>query len=117
MTSHATSCHERCDMSPRLRIASMSVASATALSVVIGGAPPAFAEPCTGAAAAVQPPNAEATPELPGVDRRPEAQRPTGANEDATLLQMRALPRALANALSPPTGQVQQQVGVAPAPT
>src|SRR6478609_410551 len=104
-------------MSPRLRIASMSMASATALSVVIGVAPPAFAEPCTGAAAAVQPPNAEATPELPGVNRQPEGQRPTGSYEDAPLPQMGALPRALANALSPRTGQVQQQVGVAPAPT
>ncbi len=104
-------------MSPRLRIASMSVASATALTVVIGVAPPAFGEPCTGAAAAVQPPNAEATPELPGVNRQPEGQRPTGADEDAPLPQMGALPRALADALSPRTGQVQQQVGVAPAPT
>src|SRR6478672_7713935 len=108
---------ERCDMSPRLRIASISVASATALSVLISVAPPAFAEPCTGAAAAVQPPNAAPTPELPGLNRQPEGQRPTGADEDAPLPQMGALPRALANALSPRTGQVQQQVGVAPAPT
>ena len=43
---------ERCDMSPRPRIASLSVASMTVLglSVAIGVAPPATAEPCEGAA-------------------------------------------------------------------
>ena len=65
----ATSCHERCDMPPRHLIASISVVSATALTVAIGVAPAAFAQPCSGAAAAIQPPaasNTGETPDLPG---------------------------------------------------
>ena len=103
-------------MSPRLRIASISVASATALSVLIGTAPPAFAEPCTGAAAAVQPPNAEPTPELPGINRRPEGQRPTGANDDAPLPELGQLGDFLSSQSSR-NGQVQQQAAVVPQPT
>ena len=103
-------------MSPRLRIASISVASATALSVLISVAPPAFAEPCTGAAAAVQPPNAAPTPELPGLNRRPEGQRPTGANDDAPLPELGQLGDYL-NSQSSRNAQVQQQAAVAPQPT
>jgi hypothetical protein len=108
-------------MSPRARIASMSLASAAAigLSVAIGVAPPATAEPCTGAAAAAQPPaapNAEETPPLPGVNLRPVGQRPDGANEEAPLPRLGQLPRTLLNTLSPRSAQVQQQAQVAPAP-
>jgi hypothetical protein len=108
-------------MSPRPRIASISVASAAAIgiSIAIGVAPPATAEPCTGAAAAAQPPaapNAEETPPLPGVNLRPIGQRPDGANDDAPLPSLGRLPRTLLNTLSPRSAQVQQQAQVAPAP-
>ncbi|MBX5489157.1 MAG: hypothetical protein IRZ17_21455, partial [Mycolicibacterium hassiacum] len=81
------------------------------LTAAIAVAPPASAEPCTGAAAAIQPPaapNAEQTPELPGLNRRPIGQRPRGANEDAPLPRLGQLPR--------PRGQVQQQAAVVPPP-
>ena len=101
-------------MPPRLRIASTSVASAAAigLCVAIGVAPLASAAPCTGAAAAAQPPtapNAEETPLLPGLNLRPLGQRPDGANDQAALPQLGQL-------LSPRSAQVQQQAQVAPAP-
>ncbi|MGV0794382.1 DUF4185 domain-containing protein [Mycolicibacterium sp. XJ1819] len=93
-------------MSPR-RIASLSVASATALCVVIGSAPPASAEPCTGAAAAIQPPapNAEETPSL-GPGGPPVGHRPRNTNDDAPAPRLGQLPRA----------QVQQQAAVQPVP-
>jgi len=90
---------------------SIALASATVLTAAIAVAPPASAEPCTGAAAAIQPPaapNAEQTPELPGLNRRPIGQRPRGANEDAPLPRLGQLPR--------PRGQVQQQAAVVPPP-
>ena len=101
-------------MPPRLRIASTSVASAAVigLCVTIGVAPLASAAPCTGAAAAAQPPaarNAEETPLLPGLNLRPLGQRPDGANDQAALPQLGQL-------LSPRSAQVQQQAQVAPAP-
>ncbi len=110
---------ERCDMSPRPRIASISVASAAAigLCVAIGVAPPATAEPCTGAAAAVQPPAAAdggaETPDLPSSsDRRPTGQRPP------MRMSARRSPgsvscRQVLNSLSPRSAQVQQQAEVA----
>ena len=83
-------------MSPRLRIASISMASAAAigLCVAVGVAPPAIAEPCQGAAAAAQPPNTPAeTPDLPSSsDRRPIGQRPRNANEGAPLPRLGQLP-------------------------
>ncbi|MGV0800934.1 hypothetical protein ABQF26_28470, partial [Mycolicibacterium elephantis] len=97
-------------MSPRPRIPTLSVASAAAIGLLatLGVAAPAHAEPCTGAAAAAQPPaagNAEETPLLPGLNRRPVGQRPDGANDDAPL---------------PSLGQIsaplQQQAGVRPRP-
>ena len=74
-------------MSPRHLIASISAVSATVLTVVIGVAPTAFAQPCSGAAAAIQPPaapNTGETPDLPG-DGRPRGQRPSGAVDGAAL--------------------------------
>ena len=74
-------------MSPRHLIASISAVSATVLTVAIGVAPAAFAQPCSGAAAAIQPPaasNTGETPDLPG-DGRPRGQRPTGAVDGAAL--------------------------------
>ncbi len=109
-------------MPPRLRIASISMASAAAvgLCVAIGVAPPATAEPCTGAAAAVQPPetpNAGETPSLPTTsNRRPIGQRPRNANEGAPLPRLGLLPKAILNAFTPRSAQVQQQAEVVPAP-
>jgi hypothetical protein len=108
-------------MSPRLRIASMSVASAAAigLGVAIGVAPPATAEPCTGAAAEAQPPAEAAveTPSLPSTsNRRPIGQRPRNANERAPLPKLGQLPMAILNALTPRSGRVQQEAAVAPSP-
>jgi hypothetical protein len=108
-------------MSPRPRIASVSVASAAAigLSIAIGVAPLASAEPCTGAAAAAQPPaapNAGETPSL-GPNRPPVGHRPRNTNESAPLPRMGQLPAAILNALSPRSARVQQQAAVDPVPT
>ena len=90
-------------MSPRLRIASISMASAIAigLCVAIGVAPPAAAEPCQGGAAAAQPPATQAeTPDLPSSsNRRPTGQRPSGANESAPLPKLGPITSAVVNAL------------------
>ena len=111
-------------MSPRPRIASISVASAAAigLCVAIGVAPPATADPCTGAAAAAQPPatanGGAETPSLPSTSGgRPIGQRPTGTNERAPLPKLGLLPKAILNALSPRSARVQQQAEVVPSPT
>jgi hypothetical protein len=108
-------------MSPRLRIASISMASAIAigLCVAIGVAPPAAAEPCQGGAAAAQPPATQAeTPDLPSSsNRRPTGQRPSGANESAPLPKLGPITSAVVNALRPRSAQVQQQAAVAPSPT
>ncbi|MCV7298302.1 DUF4185 domain-containing protein [Mycobacterium barrassiae] len=99
-------------MSPRLLIASVSVASATALTVAMGVLPSAFAAPCTGAAAAIQPPagpGAGETPDLPG-DGRPRGQRPTGTNDGAPLPSLGQIP-----GLSR-TGQIDQRAAVVPDP-
>ncbi|WP_027331841.1 DUF4185 domain-containing protein [Mycolicibacterium tusciae] len=97
-------------MSPRHLIASISVVSATALTVAIGVAPAAFAQPCSGAAAAIQPPaasNTGETPDLPGRDSRPRGQRPTGAEDGAALPSLGQVPGA-----SPRSAQVEQQAAV-----
>src|SRR6476659_6632947 len=108
-------------MSPRLRIASISMASAAAigLCVAVGVAPPAIAEPCQGAAAAAQPPSAPAeTPDLPSSsDRRPIGQRPRNANEGAPLPRLGRIPSRILSSLSPRSAQVEQQAAVAPSPT
>ncbi|HKP43980.1 MAG TPA: DUF4185 domain-containing protein [Mycobacterium sp.] len=121
LTSTRRRAPERCDMSPRLPTASVSVASAAVLvlCVAIGVAPPATAEPCQGAAAAAQPPaESAATPDLPSSsNRRPIGQRPRNANEGAPLPRLGQVPSALLHALSPQTGRVQQQAAVAPSPT
>src|SRR3954465_12980470 len=110
-------------MSPHLRIASMSVASVAAIGLcgatVI--APPALAEPCTGAAAAAQPQAPAAPPApvaaapLPTTGGPPVGHRPAYASTRAALPRIGQIPRALLNALTP-QGQVQKQAGVAPPP-
>jgi hypothetical protein len=106
-------------MSPRLRFASISVASASAvaLCVAIGVASPAAAEPCTDAAAAAQPaaPAAPAQP-LPTTGGPPRGHRPPNANANAPLPRLGQISRALLNAFTPQTGQVQKQAEVAPQP-
>lgn len=94
-------------MAPRSRLLPVSVATVIGLGVAFGAAPAALAEPCTGAAAAAQPPaaNAGATPALPGGP--PVGHRPRGTNDGAPLPRLGQLPRS---------AQVQQQVAVAPAP-
>ena len=109
-------------MSPCPRIASVSVASAVAVGLVVavGVAQPAAAEPCTGAAAAAQPPaapNAAATPALPGLNGPPIGHKPRGANDRAPLPNLGRLSRSILNAFTPPkSARVQQQAGVAPPP-
>lgn len=106
-------------MSPFARIASIPVASAAAVGLVFGVvvAPPASAEPCTGAAAEAQPPsapNASATPALPGVSGPPIGHRPRKANDSAPLPNLGKLSRSILNSFLPQSGRVQQQAGVVP---
>ncbi|MDT5325786.1 MAG: hypothetical protein QOF25_2938 [Mycobacterium sp.] len=110
-------------MSPRPRIASVSVTSTAVLvlSVAIGIAPPATAEPCEGAAAQAQPLPGQAF-EIPSPSRiaplnRPIGHKPVGANDQAALPKLGLLP-ALLKALTPParTAPVQQQAAVVPSP-
>ncbi|MGV9800409.1 DUF4185 domain-containing protein [Mycobacterium sp. NPDC003449] len=107
-------------MSRRRRINSLSAASvAVGLIVTMGvsieAAPRANAEPCTGAAAAAQPPaNTGATPALPGGP--PRGHRPAGANDDAPLPNIGKLSRALINAFNPRSAPVRQEAAVVPAP-
>lgn len=109
-------------MSPRLRIVSMSVATSAVvgLGVTIGVAPPAAAEPCTGAAAAAQPLPNQAV-EIPSPSKlarfdRPIGHKPVGANEQAPLPKLGQLPLAILKALIPQSAQVQQQAAVVPKP-
>lgn len=106
-------------MSPRPRIASLSVASATVigLGAVLGVAPSATAEPCTGAAAAAQPPaapNTEATPALPGGP--PVGHRPRNTNDDAPLPRLGQLPAEILKSLTPRAATVEQLADVRPTP-
>ncbi len=108
-------------MSPFARIASVPVASAAAVGLVFGivVAPPAAAEPCTGAAAEAQPPaapNTAATPALPGVSGPPIGHRPRKANDSAPLPNLGRLSRSILSAFTPQSARVQQQAGVAPPP-
>ena len=107
-------------MSPRLRIASICVASAAAIAlcVAIGVAPPATAEPCTGDAAAAQPAVPQTTaPALPSTGGLPTGHRPAYANARAPLPKLGQISKAILNAFTPQSARVQQQAGVAPAPT
>lgn len=106
-------------MPPHLRIATVSVASVTAIGLcaVTGVAPPAFAEPCTDAAAAAQPqvPAAPSSP-LPTTGGPPVGHRPAYAKAGTPLPKIGQLSRALINAFTPQNGQVKKQAGVAPPP-
>jgi Domain of unknown function (DUF4185) len=107
-------------MSPRPRIASISVASAAALGlcVAIGVAPTATAEPCTGPAAAAQPDVAPTPAQpLPAAGGLPTGHRPPNANARAPLPKLGLLPAAILKAIVPNSGRVQQQAAVVPSPT
>lgn len=108
-------------MSPHRRPATVFVASAAAIGLIVTisvpfvTAPPALADPCTGAAAEIQPPagaGTRETPDLPG-GRRPTGQRPRNANDNAPLP---SLGRFIFNALTPHSGRVRQQAAVQPQP-
>jgi hypothetical protein len=99
----------------------MATAAVIGLSVAIGVAPPATADPCEGAAAQAQPLPSQAF-EIPSPSRiaplnRPIGHKPVGANDQAALPKLGLLP-ALLKALTPPprSAQVQQQAEVAPSP-
>jgi len=107
-------------MSPRQRIASLTMASVTAIGMCVMFAPAASADPCTGAAAEAQPlPNQRV--QIPSPSRfafsRPIGHRPAGANDAAPLPRLGQLPLAIMKALiPPPVGQVNKQAAVVPAP-
>jgi hypothetical protein len=107
-------------MSPRRRIASLSVASAIAIGLCIatGVAPPAAADPCEGAAADAQP-SPEQAFRLPNPGTHafgPIGHKPVGANSSAPLPKLGQLPLAVLNAIVPRSAQVQQQAAVVPPP-
>lgn len=89
-------------------------------------APPAAADPCTGAAAEAQPQPGQAfqipSPSKIAPFNRPIGHKPVGANEQAPLPKLGLLP-ALLKALTPAStkatprsGQVEQQAAVVPSP-
>jgi hypothetical protein len=108
-------------MSPRRRIASVSVASAAAVGLIVAAvvAPPAAADPCTGAAADAQPMANQAfripSPSAIAPFNRPIGHKPVGANDAAPLPKLGLLP-AILKALTPQSAQVRQQAAVVPAP-
>jgi hypothetical protein len=100
----------------------MASAAVIGLSVALGVAPPAAAEPCEGAAATAQPLPNQAF-EIPSPSRiaplnRPIGHKPVGANDQAALPKLGLLP-ALLKALTPAprSAPVQQQAAVVPTPT
>lgn len=96
---------------PRLVPLAAAVGLSLTLGVAPATAPTAAAEPCSGAAAAVQPPaapNTEATPPLPGGP--PVGHRPRGTNDAAPLPSLGQLP------LRNPVRQQAAVVPDAPAP-
>lgn len=97
----------------------MALAAVTGLTAAIGIAPIAAADPCTGAAAAAQPP--------PGLNREvaspskipfspPTGHRPPGTNEKAPMPKLGQLPLEILKALYPKSAAVQKEAAVAPTP-
>jgi hypothetical protein len=112
-------------MSAMRRMVSMSVASATALGLVlpIAVAPPVSATPCNAPEANAPPP--AALPDMPApapVVAPPTGRRPRGANEQAPLPKLGPLIQSFGSLLKPLTqAQLQQQArlqdAVTPVPT
>ena len=98
----------------------MAAAAAIGLTVAVGVAPLASAEPCEGAAAAAQPLPHQAfrLPKPSGIApfNRPIGHKPVGANDSAPLPKLGQLPLALLKALMPNSGQVSQKAAVVPQP-
>ncbi|MBB5167435.1 DUF4185 domain-containing protein [Mycobacterium sp. AZCC_0083] len=106
-------------MSPRPGIASVSMASAAVIGLIVslGATPTASAEPCEGAAAQAQPLPNQAF-EIPSPSNiaplnRPIGHKPSGANDQAALPKLGLLPSIL-KALTPPPQPVHQQAAVVP---
>lgn len=102
---------------PRIQGALVATVGVT---VALGVTPVASAEPCSGAAAAIQPPaGTAAAPALPGPERVPlgvpRGHRPAGAVESAPKPKPGKL-RAILDALTPQSERVQQQAAVQPVP-
>src|SRR6476661_1008939 len=108
-------------MSAIRRIVSISVASATAIGLVVpvGFAPPAIATPCNAPEANVPPP--AALPEMPApapVIAPPTGRRPRGANERAPLPKLGPLIQSFGSLLKPLTqNPAHLQAAVTPGPT
>ena len=103
------------------RIATMSASMAViGLNVALGVAPPADAEPCTGAVANAMPPQPIATPApqerpLPWpFNQLPLGHKPANANDKAPLPSLGKLPLAILSALSPNAAKVDKQAAVVP---
>ena len=103
------------------RIATMSASMAViGLNVAFGVAPPAVAEPCTGAVANAMPPQPIATPApqerpLPWpFNQLPLGHKPLNANDNAPLPSLGKLPLAILGALSPNAAKVDKQAAVVP---
>ncbi|HEY7053184.1 MAG TPA: DUF4185 domain-containing protein [Mycobacterium sp.] len=107
-------------MSARTRIASVAVASATVTGFCapVGLAANAGADPCTGAAAAAQPPADQAfrLPSPSAHEFVPRGRKPAGANDQAPLPKLGQLSKAILNSLIPGSAPVKQQAAVAPSP-
>ena len=110
-------------MSAIRRIVAISVASATAVGVIvpIGFAPPAIATPCSAPEANVPAP--AALPDMPApapVVAPPTGRRPRGTNENAPLPKLGPLIQSFGSLLKPLTQgqkQAQLQAAVTPGPT
>jgi len=103
-------------MSPRPRIASLSVASTLAIGLVVatGAAPPAAAELCS---SAPPPPSlANAGPAGPNLPWLPLGRKPIGANERAPLPSLGPLISAILNAVPRNSATMQKQAAVVPSP-
>jgi hypothetical protein len=103
-------------MSPRPRIAPVSVASAIVLCVGIGVAAPVTAEPCTDAAATGQPQVEAPAQPLPTNGGPPRGHRPAYANTAAPLPKIGPITSAVMNLMGQRSARLQQQAAVAPPP-
>src|SRR5271168_1978709 len=110
-------------MSATRRIVSISVATATAIGLIVpvGYAPPAAALPCSAPEANAPPP--AALPDMPApapVVAPPTGRRPRGTNENAPLPKLGPLIQSFGSLLKPLTQaqrQAQLQAAVTPGPT
>src|ERR1700733_1156407 len=97
------------------RIVSISVASATAIGLImpVGYAPPAAALPCSAPEANVPPPAGMPTIPSPGPAAPPTGRRPRGTNDNAPLPKLGPLISSLLKAI-PQQKPAQLQAAVTP---